>query len=440
LSRINSSFETIDSGVLYGIFKEISPGFSVSREEFSGENRKTYSKNIFDFKRLRVSKQKLFTGMIETDGVALCAHYRRLKRDRPVPHSAAPVTKDQENKEVYPATQEVEDNDFLVDVAKDGDEKEAEPATQEVEDNKLVVDAAKHEENKEEHPVAQEIEDNDFIVDVTKNEVGKEADPVIQEVQDNAFMLDATKHEEKNEAGPAAQKVHDNDFVVGMDPGNTNIITIAAPKCAEDCMDGNLRLKDMHLLRFSRARYYRESGIMNARKKIAAWNAGMKDHLESLSEVTSRGADYEAFRKFMEVRVAHWDALWEGYIKPRWARLRMNLFGGKQRAFANFFNQLSALNRNESQRLVVAYGAGRWKTQKGTTPAPTTRTYKECARRFVTIPVDEFRTSCTHHELGCTLQRVDMEKFQRSPEDMKKYGPLMEEQMESRAKVRGLLA
>jgi len=178
--------------------------------------------------------------------------------------------------------------------------------------------------------------------------------------------------------------------------------------------------------------------MINARKKIVTWNAGMKDHLQALSEVTSRGADFTAFRKFMEVRVAHWDALWEGYIKPRWARLRMNLFGGKQRAFANFFNQLSALNRNESQRLVVAYGAGRWKTQKGTTPAPTTRTYKECARRFVTIPVDEFRTSCTHHELGCTLQRVDMEKFQRSPEDMKKYGPLTEEQMESRAKVRGL--
>jgi len=33
-----------------------------------------------------------------------------------------------------------------------------------------------------------------------------------------------------------------------------------------------------------------------------------------------------------------------------------------------------------------------------------------------------------------------MEKCQRSPEDMKRYGPLTEEQMERRAKVRGLLA
>jgi len=87
---------------------------------------------------------------------------------------------------------------------------------------------------------------------------------------------------------------------------------------------------------------------MNSRKKIDTWNAGMKDHPEALGEVTSRGADFQAFRKFVKVRVAHWEALWEEYTKPRWARLRMNLYCGKQRAFANFFNQLSALKENES--------------------------------------------------------------------------------------------
>jgi len=328
--------------------------------------------------------------MIEADGVDLCVHNRRLKKVRPTPPSAAPVMKDEENKEEDPVTQEEQDNDFVVGVTKDEDEKEASPAT--------------------------------------------------QEVENNDFMVDATKHEEKKEADPATHKVQDNDFVVGADPGNTSIITIAAPKRAEDGTDGNLRQKDMRLLRFSRARYYRESGIINARKKIETWNSGMKEHLEASSEVTSRGADFEAFRKFTEVRVAHWEAPWEEYTKPRWARWRMNLYCGKQRAFANFFNQLSALKENQSERLVVTYGAGRWMTQKGTTPAPTTRTYKECARRFATMPVDRFRTSYTHHELGCTLQRVEMEKCQRSFEDIAKYGPMTGEQMETRANVRGLLA
>jgi len=83
----------------------------------------------------------------------------------------------------------------------------------------------------------------------------------------------------------------------------------------------------------------------------------MKEHLEAMSEMTRRGADFRAFLKFMEVCVAHWKALWEEYTKPRWARLRMNSYSGKQHAFANFFNQFSALKENESPRLVVAYEA-----------------------------------------------------------------------------------
>jgi len=42
--------------------KEISPELNVSREDFSGENWQTYWKSIFDFKRLKVSKQKVFVG------------------------------------------------------------------------------------------------------------------------------------------------------------------------------------------------------------------------------------------------------------------------------------------------------------------------------------------------------------------------------------------
>jgi len=168
------------------------------------------------------------------------------------------------------------------------------------------------------------------------HEYEKEADPATQEVQDNDLVVDAAKHEEKKDSDPATQKVQDNDFVVGADPGSTNIITIAVPRSAEARTDGNLLQKDMRLLRFSRARYYRESRILNTTKKIETCNSGMKEHLETLSEVTSRGAVFDAFRKIMEVPVAHWKPLWEEYTKPRWARLRMKLYCGKQRAFANF--------------------------------------------------------------------------------------------------------
>jgi len=216
------------------------------------------------------------------------------------------------------------------------------------------------------------VEDNDLVVGTAKHEVEKEADPATQEVEDNDLVVDAAEHEEYKEEDPATQEVQDNDHVVGTDPTHTNIIRIAAPKRSENGTDGSLRQKDMRLLRFPRTRYCRESGITNARNKIGTWNAGMKDHLEALSEVTRRGADCGVFRKSMEVRVAHSDPLWEEYTKPRRARLRMNLYCGKQRAFVNFFIQLSALKEDKARGLVVAYGAGRWKTQKVCTPAPTT--------------------------------------------------------------------
>jgi hypothetical protein len=71
MCNITSHFVTIDSRILHGIMRKISPEFDVSREEFTGENRETYWKNIFNFKRLKVSKQKVFTGVIETDGVSI---------------------------------------------------------------------------------------------------------------------------------------------------------------------------------------------------------------------------------------------------------------------------------------------------------------------------------------------------------------------------------
>jgi len=237
MSNIKSHFVTIDSSVLYGIMKEIIPEFDVNRKEFTCDNRETDWKNSFNFKRLEVNKQKVFTGMIENDGLAICVHYRRLKTDRPVPSSA--------------------------------------------------------------------------------------------------------KHEDEKDRGPATKKAHENDFVVRAHPGNTNIVTIAAPKRVEDGTDGNLRQKDMRLLRFSRARYYRESGIMDARKKIKTLNAGVRERLEARREVTSREADFVAVREFMEVRVAHWEALWKEYAKPMRALLRPNPYCGKQRAFDNFFNELS---------------------------------------------------------------------------------------------------
>jgi len=78
------------------------------------------------------------------------------------------------------------------------------------------------------------------------------------------FALDGASRQER---GPDAYKAQENDFVVGADLGNTNVMTVAVAKCGEAGIEGNLRQKDMRLLKFSIARYYRESGMVNARGK-----------------------------------------------------------------------------------------------------------------------------------------------------------------------------
>jgi len=144
-------------------------------------------------------------------------------------------------------------------------------------------------------------------------------------------------HVGNKEAGSTTQEVQKNDFIVSVDPGNTNIVTIAASKCRKDGVDGNLCQKDMRLLKFSRARKHGESGIMNARKKSETWDTGVKEHLEAIIQVTSRGADFEDLREFIKFQNAHDEELWKEDTKPLWARQRLNLLGGRQRAFANFF-------------------------------------------------------------------------------------------------------
>jgi len=110
----------------------------------------------------------------------------------------------------------------------------------------------------------------------------------------------------------------------------------------------------MRVLKFSRARYYRESGIMNARKKTEKWNAEVQEHLVAISQVTKRGANFRAFLEFMKILAADDEAHWKAYPK---AQVSPSAFESVQREAAyirHLFNELSALKEHESQRLVVA--------------------------------------------------------------------------------------
>jgi len=199
--------------------------------------------------------------------------------------------------------------------------------------------------------------------------------------------------------------IREDDFVLGVDPGLHDIADAAIPKRAEDGAKV-LTQENMNHKVLSRSRYYQESGMIAARRHSQKWNDNVRSSLDALSTVSTKGTSLATFRESMAVYNIYKDDLWGEYTKPRWARQRFRLYGGKKRVFATFLNEVEKMIPTTSKRIVVAYGSGRAMASKGSTPAPSTRAYKEFQNRFITVPVDEFRTTYTHHERDCVLKKV----------------------------------
>jgi hypothetical protein len=186
-----------------------------------------------------------------------------------------------------------------------------------------------------------------------------------------------------------------NDRVIGIDPGRSNIIFGAEPN-----QDGSFK---RYVL--TRKQYYAESGIFEARKNTKSWSKCIQQNLTSMSTVSTKGINLENHEAFIAIYMKNYDALWNEYFKPRWARQRLRLYGGKQRVFANLINEIK--NHDKSRRVVIAYGSATFAPGgKNEISVPTSSTFKKFARAFPTVVVDEFRTTRVHHEDGSLLQSV----------------------------------
>ena len=186
-----------------------------------------------------------------------------------------------------------------------------------------------------------------------------------------------------------------NDVVIGNDPGRINIYYMAAV------------LPDNAIKTYvlTRKKYYNDSGIFIARMHSEHWNLGVKHRLEALSAVSSKGVNVQDYDAYLQVFRTQEDGLWEEYLRPRWARQRLSLYGGKKRVFANFYNKIKA--DFPGKNIVVAYGSAKFAPGgKGELSVPTTRAYKECAFRVTTIATDEFRTSKVYSIDNSVLQLV----------------------------------
>ncbi|KAJ9519786.1 hypothetical protein QJQ45_013452 [Haematococcus lacustris] len=94
------------------------------------------------------------------------------------------------------------------------------------------------------------------------------------------------------------------------------------------------------------------------------WLALIKPHLQHLAAASSAGTSLEANLKHITVTLATWDAVWEVYLDPKWARQRLRLYGAQDRALEQFFKKLeedmaevSMEHHGRAKQLVVFFGA-----------------------------------------------------------------------------------
>ena len=181
---------------------------------------------------------------------------------------------------------------------------------------------------------------------------------------------------------------------IAIDPGRENIYF-----AVEDVGDA------FETWRLTRAQYYAEAGINGATRRTQTWSKGIQAQLVVLSRATSKGVDMAMHDRYVRSFVQTFDAVWDEYSKPRWARQRLRLYGGKKRVFARFFNTIEQFD--VSRRVTVGYGSAKFAPGgRNEVAVPTSRAFKECSQRFPTSAIDEFRTTMVHHEDDSVLQKV----------------------------------
>jgi hypothetical protein len=203
----------------------------------------------------------------------------------------------------------------------------------------------------------------------------------------------------------AQDKAVDNDFkidpahrLIAIDPGRENIYY------GVEVLNNEVR---SHIL--TRKRYYQDTGMLNARKKVNRWHKSIRQNLEALTKVSTRGVNHNRHATYLSTYSSNVDALWNEYKKKRWARQRLRLYGAKKRVFAKFFNDMEAADGN--RKITVAYGSASFSPGgKGEVNVPVGRAFNECKMRFPTLVVDEFRTTVVHHGTDTMLQKVQRRK------------------------------
>ncbi|KAJ9526648.1 hypothetical protein QJQ45_017587, partial [Haematococcus lacustris] len=157
---------------------------------------------------------------------------------------------------------------------------------------------------------------------------------------------------------------------VGIDPGVTQAVSAASG--VWDPATGQLMADQLRRWKLTKGQVKHGSGLNNARRDTERWLAPIKPNLPHLAAASSAGTSLVANLKHITVTLATWDEVWEVYLDPKWAELRLRLSGAQDRTVEQFFKKLEeqmaelAMQRHgHAKQLVVFVGAGSIGTRGG---------------------------------------------------------------------------
>ncbi|KAJ9509944.1 hypothetical protein QJQ45_011457 [Haematococcus lacustris] len=122
---------------------------------------------------------------------------------------------------------------------------------------------------------------------------------------------------------------------LGVDPGKTNRATVAHE---ERIAVGTVVSVWQRSL--TAGQYYRDSGITRQAQATKKWLAQVKPQLNALSHVSRKPSSLASYRRFADIVLATYDAMWAEVFKPRWANAKFRLYCGKQRVVARFWSKV----------------------------------------------------------------------------------------------------
>ncbi|KAJ9534193.1 hypothetical protein QJQ45_006995 [Haematococcus lacustris] len=153
-----------------------------------------------------------------------------------------------------------------------------------------------------------------------------------------------------DEAPLTLQLAHLHAEWLGVDPGKTNMATVAHEERSADGSVVSVRHWTL-----TAGQYYRDSGITRQAQATKIWLAKVKPQLTALSRVSNKPSSLASYRRFADTVLETYDAMWAEVSKKRWANARFRLYCGKQRVVASFWAKMQkeAAKQFRPERVVL---------------------------------------------------------------------------------------